>query len=55
MVGKEKNMLYHEMIDKDACWDREEVEPFVFEVEEEYAKAWIENNVAADGGDFFCC
>lgn len=50
MVGKEKNLLYHDTIDKcfdvDAYWDRKEEEPFLFVVEEEYVKAWI---VAADG------
>lgn len=53
LVCKKKNMLYHDTIDQffdvDAYCDRMEGEPFVFEVEEECAKAWIDNNEAADG------
>lgn len=53
LVCKKKNMLYHDTIDQffdvDAYCDRREGEPFVFEVEEECAKAWIDNNEAADG------
>lgn len=33
----------------DAYRGRKEEEPFLFVVEEEYAKAWIDNNEAADG------
>jgi len=33
----------------DAYRGWKEEEPFVFEVEEEYAKAWIENDEADDG------
>lgn len=53
LVGKEKNLLYRDTIDYpvdvDAYWDRTEEGPFISEVEEECAKAWIENDVAADG------
>jgi hypothetical protein len=53
LVFKEKDMLYRDTIDYsvdvDAYWDRKEEKPFVFEVKEEHAKAWIENDEADDG------